>query len=62
MNKIQPITSTAKREDTRSASREEVAKRWHDHAKQQGSDVSFEKVQRHVNERAEIIDKKRDWK
>lgn len=56
MNKF---SGSAEREQVARKAREEVAKRHYEHAIQTGnSKASFEKIYKHVDERASIVDKK----
>lgn len=50
-------------DSVRRSAREECAKRQYEHAKMQGdSKITYEQVYRKVDKRAEILDKKKDYK
>lgn len=48
-------------ERARKNAREDGAKHLYEHEKRLGKDPSYESCQRHVNERADIQDKRKDW-
>lgn len=54
-------SSQMTRDEGRAFAREDTAKALMDHERQKGRDMSFESAQRIVNERADVLDKKKDW-
>lgn len=49
-------------DEARARARLDTARAVYEHEKKQGKDPSFESVRRYVNERADVQDKRKDWK